>query len=243
MGWCERHFYAYAGASCPHCQNEMNLWYRLMVGHIPITDAAIARSAKKSLTDALAGKNWMREVEPMKAPTQQQLNNPAWWDGSAPQTAQFYFPLTNSFLRVVHDCWLEYRPFWATPWKGVESSSIDRRWLHARPTKPQAPEWDDRIPLVGCKCLHGGSGRDEKVTVIAHAYSSRAGKLIVFQREADETISSSSPMHFRPIRTKEQMEREEAIDRAFSMLSEFREARQVLGDLYDAGLLRKGGER
>jgi hypothetical protein len=44
---------------------------------------------------------------------------------------------------------------------------------------------------------------------------------------------------FRPIRTKAQRERQSVIEQAFSKLSEFHDADQVLGDLYDAGMLRK----
>lgn len=39
---------------------------------------------------------------------------------------------------------------------------------------------------------------------------------------------------FRPLRT----DREKVIDKAFSKLSEFRSAEQVLGELYDAGMLK-----
>jgi len=44
---------------------------------------------------------------------------------------------------------------------------------------------------------------------------------------------------FRPLRTPEQRERQSVIEQAFSKLSEFHDADQVLGDLYDAGMLRK----
>ena len=52
-------------------------------------------------------------------------------------------------------------------------------------------------------------------------------------------VSEGLGNEFRPIRTPEQRERQSVIEQAFSKLSEFHDADQVLGDLYDAGMLHK----
>jgi hypothetical protein len=82
--------------------------------------------------------------------------------------------------------------------------------------------WGAKISWSECIMLTGGQ--------IAKEYF---GKWEVF------SIDQLYKIEFRPMPSQSEKDRDLAIDHAFSKLTEFREARQVLGDLYDAGLLPK----
>ena len=59
------------------------------------------------------------------------------------------------------------------------------------------------------------------------------------EREWLNAITGLGCIVCRPLRTPEQRERQSVIEQAFSKLSEFHDADQVLGELYDAGMLHK----
>jgi hypothetical protein len=112
---------------------------------------------------------------------------------------------------------------------GLEFSIIQR------PSKPAAPEWHDNIPPAGWhgECTWGNKENSHECVILPGL------KIAInfYTSWSVDQISQLEGVEFCPIRSQEKRERDAAIDHAFSKLTEFREARQVLGDLYDAGLL------
>lgn len=82
----------------------------------------------------------------MKTPTQQQLNDPAWW----PETAQYYCPANDWFVSYTPDRMAYY---WER--RGPDYGYVDLREYErtaevvVRPAKPQGTEWVDGLPPVG----------------------------------------------------------------------------------------------
>lgn len=104
---------------------------------------------------------------------------------------------------------------------------------------PAAPEWEGLVPAVGDECEYQPDPK----------WNEWCGGMFLAEIDGEYFIlinggnkvdrMRSIPSRIRPIRTPAERVRDSAIDHAFSKLSEFREARQVLGDLYDAGLLTR----
>lgn len=107
--------------------------------------------------------------------------------------------------------------------------------MDSRP-KP-ADEWVDGLPEVGAM-VEFPSGHGEVVL------GPDVNGVLIVERHGDnhgEWVKVASTA-CKPLRTQAERQRQQIIDRALSKLSEFRESRQVLGELYDAGLLRKSAE-
>ena len=116
-----------------------------------------------------------------------------------------------------------------------------------RPTEPAPTAWPTAwngtgFPPVGTKCegvwleVPNGGDRVVEVVIVKGYYK----KQVWFCTTSGEDITHlTENVDFRPLRTPEQRERQSVIEQAFSKLSEFHDADQVLGDLYDAGMLRK----
>ena len=125
----------------------------------------------------------------------------------------------------------------------IDNTGSAHRWITValRPARPEGKEWDGEMPIdaqyraklpdftivfyrkdgEGTWQIWGSHSRQW----LFDGYANDAGK---------------PPYKLESIRSQAERERDAAIDHAFSKLSELREARQVLGDLYDAGLLREG---
>lgn len=169
----------------------------------------------------------------MKQPTQEQLNDPAWWDENA-GTASHYCPTNKQFYDSrLHPC------------------------CFTRPTKPAAPEWDgEGLPPVGCECEcasieNNGQASWCKVKIVAFGKATvcmESLENIVDAGKWDLFVKDAGRVKFRSIRTKEQREREEVIEAAMqcgtfvASDSEANLLAKFARDLYNAGLLRKGGE-
>lgn len=111
-----------------------------------------------------------------------------------------------------------------------------------------APEWDGGgLPPVGCECealfMHGASTRWRKCKVLMYGERECA----VFVPEINRLGWCNT---FRPLRTPEQRERDEAIKNAARHFLQYRpdtcpdlsgeQARKIAAFFYDAGMLRKG---
>ena len=110
-----------------------------------------------------------------------------------------------------------------------------------RPTEPAASEWDSAgLPPRGtiCECLFNDGW--VKVVVLS-VYGDEAW---VCRPRGSHIVSKGLGNEFRPIRTKEQQERESAITKARNACPyPGSESTKIdVEALYDAGMLRKGAE-
>ena len=149
-----------------------------------------------------------------------------YWNEVAPEGATHYQPQQQMFYkRNGKDNWRVYSNRW---WKSPATSD-SALWVK-RPD-----QWIDGLPPVGveCECLFNDGW--VKVLVL----SVNGDEAWVRRPRGSHIVSEGLGNEFRPLRTPEQRERQSVIEQAFSKLSEFHDADQVLGDLYDAGMLRK----
>lgn len=251
MGWCNVHFLAYSAPSCPQCQHEKNRFYRGLIDQVAVAKGPgietvfLPKSAEKvKAWDQKIFDAYMQESA-MKTPTQEQLKDPQWWGESAPSDAQYYSHYHGAFAKnVAFHGWLVWKPGGpkpSAPWKEVDF--MDEGIFVARP-KPQSQEWVDGLPPVGdlVKCLMNDSywadGR-----VIGH--DEEGGIPTAVCRVLDSYYSFSRKC-LRPLKTDAEREREEAVSSAWEILSRnginYAGLKGGLHALYDAGMLRKGGE-
>ena len=160
-----------------------------------------------------------------------------YWNEVAPEGATHYQPQQQMFYkRNGKDSWRVYSNRW---WKSPATSD-SALWVK----RPE--QWIDGLPPVGVECEYLTAPREgqgnfapvwENCVV---KYASENGAFLL-DKNRDEIFMDSTDydIRFRPIRTPEQRERQSVIEQAFSKLSEFHDADQVLGDLYDAGMLHK----
>ena len=101
---------------------------------------------------------------------------------------------------------------------------------------PAPTEWVDGWPTIGEECIFNrGEGKDYVVTPVAH----HDGSVVFATQNCYPKYDGCSDLEcFRPLPTPEQLKRQSVIDKALSELSEFSDSSQVLGELYDAGMLR-----
>ena len=156
----------------------------------------------------------------------------AYWDSVAPEGATHYQPQQQMFYkRNGKDNWRVYSNRW---WKSPATSD-SALWVK----RPE--QWIDGLPPVGVEC---------EFRCVFLPWEGRTCKPIHFEPKTDlawlhldgnelSNLYVLAHFEFRPLRTPEQRERQSVIEQAFSKLSEFHDADQVLGDLYDAGMLHK----
>lgn len=151
----------------------------------------------------------------MKAPTEQQLNDPKWWDENAPEGATHYRApggmYYGGFYKREPDG--EWYFFVDAQWEFLEKPEKSAAHpLTPRPTKPQPQEWDgEGLPPVGCECelLRGRLTEPKWVPI---KVTGRGERVTVFRRLSAagfEEITEADPDEFRPLRTKEQRERDD----------------------------------
>ena len=156
--------------------------------------------------------------------TERLATDRAYWDEIAPEGATHYQPQQQMFYkRNGKDNWRVYSNRW---WKSPATSD-SALWVK----RPK--QWIDGLPPVGVEC---------EANDVDHGWISAT----VIAYDEDEGVAVCKTVYgydgygeLRPLRTPEQRERQSVIEQAFSKLSEFHDADQVLGDLYDAGMLRK----
>lgn len=191
------------------------------------------------------------EAGQMKAPTQQQLNDPKWWDENVhPEVERIY---------VGEHCLYEMKligePKYLSDrgWSSFMGNTDARRYWNygvSRPTKPELKEWDgEGLPPVGVECEYAlkPSGPWFRCEIVSH------NRMVIrcphLETDSDRGLQIvGCNLVFRPLRTKEQREREVVVATALShippgatshdgvMLSVYTDR------LYDAGMLRKAGD-
>jgi hypothetical protein len=167
-----------------------------------------------------------------------------YWDEVAPEGAT-HFMHTEKFVKWVFGVeWVFYASS-GREWKKTHCNWMLKQYLNDGTfvlAKPAAQEYDGTgLPPVGCECEVKGAVENWcKCEIVAH----HKGRAVFFcDHWAHESDYDALPAtQFRPIRSQAERVRDAAIDHAFSKLTEFKEARQVLGDLYDAGLLQMPDE-
>jgi len=165
--------------------------------------------------------------------TERLATDRAYWDSVAPEGAEAL--IDEEFV-----LWLGSIEFcfdggeWVKEYISWPLSKYFMRGNFTVIMRPEATEqWIDGLPPVGTECEANDVGHGWiSATVIAH--------------DEDEGVAVCKTDYgydgygeLRPLRTPEQRERQSVIEQAFSKLSEFHDADQVLGELYDAGMLHK----
>lgn len=129
-------------------------------------------------------------------------------------------------------------------WRDETEESIGDCCIRIPDTTPPAPEWDGRFPKVHTDCLMADDkGEFQEVRIISWV----EGYVVGWCAAREQVYFSKDHDDFRPLRTKEQREREETVSAAMAVIK----ARGALihtghelamEDLYDAGMLRKAGD-
>lgn len=228
---CNRHG-PHSGPSCQKCQQERNEWLTEMVSKVALMGF-----------DCATGKDWTG-VKVMKAPTEAQLRDFDFWMREAPAKATHCALLPSGEIE-----WQKRLPMRAVQrwserlmlWEDIGPQTDGKMFL--RPAKP-AKEWDgEGLPPVGCEVemsLGFHCGIQAKITYMGDGVFCYRNL-----RNGGEYTGAVSDSTFRPLRTKEQREREVVVATALShippgatshdgvMLSDYTDR------LYDAGMLRK----
>ena len=168
--------------------------------------------------------------------TERLATDRAYWDEVAPEGAEAF--IDGAFTKWDRGRELSFnRPIWIespAPWSVKKYLASRLFEVVLRPTARE--EWDGTgLPPVGveCECLFN-DGWAKVLVLSVNGYEAW-----VRRPRGSHIVSEGLGNKFRPIRTPEQRERQSVIEQAFSKLSEFHDADQVLGDLYDAGMLHK----
>jgi hypothetical protein len=164
------------------------------------------------------------------------MSNPDWTE--APEGATHYDCNADVFC-TVNGWWSCKGKYYHMPCQMAWGSE---RYT-PRPVEPAPTAWNGTgFPPVGTKCegvwleVPDGGDRVFEGVIVKGYYK----KQVWFCTTSGEDITHlTENVDFRPLRTPEQRERQSVIEQAFSKLSEFHDADQVLGDLYDAGMLHK----
>lgn len=189
----------------------------------------------------------------MTQPTEQQLKDPTWWAANDPTggKATHYWPEMKAWYRVESLVFV-WEPLSKDSWARCTPGKIEEPGIVPRP-EPRSQEWDgEGLPPVGCECEFK-SAMSRWQTVIVK-YASEHGSVVELGSGVEDFVSCTFQPEFRPLRAKEQIDRDELIDEAWSAIkqdysSESKELTHpqeyvlnAICQLYDAGMLRKGGE-
>jgi hypothetical protein len=180
-----------------------------------------------------------------------------YWDEVAPEGAT-HFMYSEKFVKWVDGVELSFYVSSERKWKKSFCSWSFQQYIDCgnymiakpktQPTDTQptesgaqiSAEWENGIPPVGWhgECTWGNKENSHECVILPDL------KIAInfYTSWSVDQISQLEGVEFCPIRSQANRERDTAIDYAFSKLTEFREARQVLGDLYDAGLLQMPDE-
>lgn len=168
----------------------------------------------------------------MKAPTQQQLNDPKWWDENAPEGATHSSAKTGAWFQIIN----------GSVWEWIDDGWMPKE-LIPRPAKPEPKERG----VVEAE-LHEGEGAWYEAVIV--------GKTLDGQKSIIEWVDEATQKHsvdalpdsrIRPLRTQAEREREETVDEALGYLeyrtrnldAEDEMMKGRLTALYNAGMLRK----
>lgn len=131
----------------------------------------------------------------------------------------------------------------------------DSNPLISRPAKPPAPEWDgEGLPPVGLTnkeftlMTRISVARNESPKTTYQVVAHYNGKAVIAGKSWEQEFSHIVPAKdCRPLRTKEQRERDETVWPAYDYLAdnynfEVDSVFDLVNALYDAGMLRKAGD-
>lgn len=154
----------------------------------------------------------------MKIPTNEQLNDPVWWNDNAPEWAEHY----------------------CAEWNGFLNNTPPASCCVPRPAK--LPAWNgEGCPPVGCD-LECDTGFQNWCPAKCIALGRDHGDTVAIIQTTNRVFIVSGPGRMRPFRTKEQRVRDELI----RILNESSMAK--VGDMADAvleefELVRKVGDQ
>lgn len=155
--------------------------------------------------DWATGKDRTAETTIMKAPTQQQLSDPEWWDENAPEGATHRSAKTGAWFQIIN----------GSVWEWIDDGWMPKE-LIPRPAKPEPKGWDgEGLPPVGFECevdinmiqisVVGSPSGWRWCEVLAH----RDECAIVWVPSENLATKVCNRAAFRPIRTQAEREREE----------------------------------
>ena len=199
MRKCMAHLYDGFG-DCPRCKDEK------------ITDLAV-----RNLDKALAGKNWTKEATDMTAPTEQQLNDPKWWDENAPEWATMAGQI-GAARRWVWGNLGQYQYFGEEKiysYAGAQNWALhDLRMIGKRPAKPEPKEWDGKtfpVPLgQKCECTFAVEHHDtwHRGEAVFHGIDPEGREYMVIDTGIYQVCYRSLD-YVRPIRTQAERDRDD----------------------------------
>lgn len=190
----------------------------------------------------------------MKEPTKEQLNSVEWWKREAPEWATHYVVSHQGY----GSGWYElkggggYKMFRNSKEYEFPIDNYRKDWpeIYERPkpqptdAKPESQEWVDGLPPVGCECEVQTAGIDsghwQPVKVIVYSHGKVWLQKVGGEVCVDDWVTSVESVVFRPLKTDAEQKRDERNELLVRALEIF-ERGGLLG-LYDAGMLRKGGE-
>ena len=217
----------------------------------PALKASFSESESRLIVEQITGKS------PMKAPTEQQLSDPAWWSEYAPEDATHYDigdGAPNAWMKKEGDYWYAWTI--SGKWSEYAADVIEVQTdFIPRPAKPSASGLNGEMPDDG-----------ELVVVADEIANPGVYFLCEFQSDGPRFQEHPKGGCFYPdeisgwtgtgivVRTQADREREQAIDNALARCgydpSEFKGSQRperaqhgvfdAINDLYDAGMLRKG---
>jgi hypothetical protein len=189
-----------------------------------------------------------------------------YWDEVAPEGAT-HFMYSEKFVKWVDGVEWAFYTYSDKAWKQATltwplqkytdngNEVVAKPKSHPTDTQPAesgaqiSAEWDGTgLPPVGCECkavwleAPDGGSREYKPVLVKGYFKSEVLQVWFCTQQGEDIVCRMNNCSFWTIRSQAERERDTAIDHAFSKLTEFREAKQVLGDLYDAGMLQMPDE-
>lgn len=231
--------------------DEGEIWHcvGLLIAADDIYYEVIRQSDRKrrlmSFVGDLEGYGFMPAVneqeKTMTRPTEQQLNDPKWWDENAP------FGATHINVFDAGSKWWRKRDGCVYEFKSAEWSER-LIWPESLSPRPTNPVWSgDGLPPVGCECEYrarGGSLNNGPYIEWRRCKILAVTKLYAIMRLIEPGVSSDhecsvslSRADFRPLRTPEQRQRDELIQ---TILAVGNQSEGVLADTLIAAGWRKG---
>ncbi|WP_417518782.1 hypothetical protein [Marinobacter sp.] len=209
-----------------------------------------------AIADSIAEQAHAKEQErAMNTPTEAQLNDPKWWAANAPEWATMVGRIGPgrrlAWANLRQYGYKDHLVFYLFA-SGQNFALCDFRALAKRPKADEPPMWDGKeSPPIGAVCEGDADERPggyEPCLVIYHdKHAAAEGHTHVALFMAyGKFIEPHWCSDFRPAKTEAQRERDEVAKKAAFILemkhgSPITLYTKYCEDLYDAGMLRKGG--
>lgn len=208
----------------------------------PALKASFSESESRLIVEQITGKS------PMKAPTEQQLNDSDWWDANCEPWVQLIAIETDARGGLER---IQQRADARGSVFDVSHPDNDLT-LYERPTKPAAPDWDGGMPKAGVHCevwVYESSSWQSCLTLDA---TTGSGEIACTTIAPDGHFRQLLwGVKFRPIRTQAEQEVEDLQEDLLGILpfceytdDQISEMAKILHTQGyrkpDAGMLRKG---